>query len=319
MSAASCTLTPEGTVTNVPVRSKISVCYQFRTGTKESLALPYAVAVNGNVLSDFIKRPMALSKSNRCINLRVDTGSKVVLFLNSDAYPRFRQHPVYELTVGTDDVHVDIKEQLGCRPDIKPVVGQAACETDSNGTRVLKYKALLTGDIWMSISHRYTRQEAESLLPQDLSTVIRQAVLRIFNDDGLSERFLEIDFAANGEAAASKLKIKFDQSIDSNAHQNIGVCPLLKEVLPRTHPRAFAVLFTEARASDVVELSINSSWRPMLGAIVHRVGLGIDVNYVCSATSRLDLDRSSLTTTSTVSGKNVSQNEKKSMPHIEAL
>ncbi|MFX8766453.1 hypothetical protein ABTM49_19705, partial [Acinetobacter baumannii] len=71
--------------------------FVFRT----SLSMPYAVAVNGKVLAAFKDRP---KRTDDKIPLVVDAGQSVALYLNSDAHPAYRQHPVYEVMVGDDDV-----------------------------------------------------------------------------------------------------------------------------------------------------------------------------------------------------------------------
>jgi hypothetical protein len=54
------------------------------------------------------------------------------------------------------------------------------------------------------------------------------------------------------------------------------------------------VLLAEARAAGVTELRITSGWRPMLGSIAHRAGLGLDIDYAESATEHVALNRAAL-------------------------
>ena len=71
---------------------------------------------------------------------------------------------------------------------------------------------------------------------------------------------------------------------------------LLKDVLPRTHPHAFAALMTEAYAAGVNDISVTSCWRPMLGSIVHRAGLGSDVVAIAYVHQAVKLNRVGLVT-----------------------
>lgn len=55
---ATCTLSPEGTVTTVLVGPKCKVTYEFNTAaTSATLALPYVVAIDGQVLPEYAERP----------------------------------------------------------------------------------------------------------------------------------------------------------------------------------------------------------------------------------------------------------------------
>jgi hypothetical protein len=65
----------------------------------------------------------------------------------------------------------------------------------------------------------------------------------------------------------------------NNAVSNIATgYTFFEEGLKRVHPAAYAPFFTAAIASGAASMTINSGWRPMLGSIAHRAGLGIDVS-----------------------------------------
>lgn len=287
--AATVVKTVERDVCTVPVCTRCNVCYEFDTrATNSDLAIPYRVSLNGKVLeSATTQRKLG---ANRKIILQAEPGSRIALFLNSDVHPKFRQSPVYEVVVGANDVHIKITEKKGQLSD-GPVIVPSQHKSSTPGPRRLDtYEASLTGDIWMKISHRYTEAEADAMLAKDIPLEIRDAVLRIYA--GLKSVQLQLHIPARGAAAAMKMNLRFQQA--DNATKNITSCSLLRDVLPRTHPHAFAALMTEAYAAGVNDISVTSCWRPMLGSIVHRAGLGLEVAHVASDTEKVAINRAGL-------------------------
>lgn len=301
------TLDAGSTVTTVPLSVRRKVCYEFDTrATKTDLALPYRVSINGAV-QEAEGGSRALSASNRKINLLAEPGTKIALFLNSDVHPDFRQNPVYALEVGDNDVLVKITEQTGPRANVYAEVGRAAYRPPNRpgGPPVDFYTASLTGDIWLRISHKYTGVEADGFLPAETIPAVRQAVRAIYA--GLSEPTVLVSIPASDSAQAHQLRVRFAQA--ENASANITSCSLLRDVLPRTHPCAFASLFSEACNAGVKDMLVTSCWRPMLGSIAHRAGLGVDVIHIANAVQQVHINRVGLTTAS--QNANVSDAEKK--------
>jgi hypothetical protein len=306
---ARCTLSPQGTVTTVRVRSKCKVSYKFDTrATSAALVLPYVVSIDGQVLPEYADKPGAL-RGQRTIDLLVNPGSKVALFLNSDVHPAHRSNPVYALEAGRDDVQVNIVEKKGrighelatlrapvCRPGAAP------------GKRLQVYEAALTGDIWMQISHLYTSAEADALLPADTAPAIRAAVRSIYA--GLARPEVSVKFAASDTGPALTLRVVFRDEMQGNVLENTTHCPWLTGILPRTHPCAFAALLTEAHAAGVTSVAVTSGWRPSLGSIAHRAGLGLDITYLEGGGQTVFLNRASLTNGSAAGNGNVSAREK---------
>jgi hypothetical protein len=303
------TLSPQGTVTTVRVGSKCKVSYKFDTcATSAALVLPYVVSIDGQVLPEYADKPGAL-RGQRTIDLLVNPGSKVALFLNSDVHPAHRSNPVYALEVGRDDVQVNIVEKKGrighelatlrapvCRPGATP------------GKRLQVYDAALTGDIWMQISHLYTSAEADALLPANTVPAIRAAVRSIYA--GLARPELSVKFAASDTGPALTLRVVFRDEMQGNVRDNTTHCPWLTGILPRTHPCAFAALLTEAHAAGVTSVAVTSGWRPSLGSIAHRAGLGLDITYLEGGGQTVSLNRASLTNGSAAGNGNVSAREK---------
>ena len=52
----------------------------------------------------------------------------------------------------------------------------------------------------------------------------------------------------------------------------------VQQALRRTSPRTFAAILKAAWRLKISSLSLSSSWRPMLGSRLHKMGVGLDVN-----------------------------------------
>lgn len=258
-------------VVDAQCKKACKVTYQFVFRSK--LSMPYAVAVNGKVLPAFKDRP---KRTDSKIPLVVDAGQSVELYLNSDAHPAYRKNPVYKVTVGDDDVEVVITEVAGkhnCSDGLE--LGKATTD-QATGRTVQHMTAKLTGDIWMKVSHKYAPTEVDALLPPKTSVEVTAAVKSIYS--GLATPTLNIQKPSAVGQPARVLAIKF---IDSeNPKENITAYTLLKDGLPRVHPAGYAALFSAALDHGIDTLQVTSCWRPMLGSIAHRAGLGLDVGYV---------------------------------------
>lgn len=271
------------TVASVPVRAQREVSYEFDTrATNADLAIPYVVIVNGKVQAP--DKPRKLGKKERTIKVTVNIDSKVALHLNSDVHPEYRRNPVYEVEVADNDVMVKITEKTGRTHNARPVVGKVLSrQTKANGRSVDYYEALLTGDIWMAISHKYTEAEANALLPNDVEPVVRAAVCSIYRGLGVGK--LDIPLSDN----SGMMYVSFIKQ--DNPHNNITRCSLLADVLPRTHPCAFAAVFSGARKLGITAIHITSCWRPSLGAIPHRAGLGLDIDFLANVEQNVRVNR----------------------------
>lgn len=306
---ASCTLSPEGTVATVAVGRKCKVAYQFDTAaTSAGLALPYVVAIDGQVLPEFAAKPGAL-RDRRSIDLLVRPGSRVALYLNSDVHPGHREHAVYAVQVGTNDVHVKITEKTGRIGHASATLRPPFCQPGTRpGKKVDTYEAMLTGDIWMQISHVYTVAQADALLPADTAAAVRAAVRSIYA--GLPRPELSVDFPASDTGPRMKLKVEFMDEMQHNVLLNTTHCPWLTGILTRTHPCAYAALLTEAHAAGVTAVRVTSGWRPSFGSIAHRAGLGLDITYIEGEAQRVFLNRAALTSDRGPRNGNVSEREK---------
>lgn len=294
----------EGT-TDVPAKARRKVTYVFVATSSASLKIPYAVAVDGAVLPAYARSPRRVQGTRGSFSVTVDEGAEVSLYLNSDAAAKYRHAPVYAVTAGEHDARITITEKKGRHADsdapvLKPApkperaeppkddgkgkgakeARPAAAAKDAKAAKkpapVDEYTAPLTGDIWMRVSHKYTADEVEPLLPEGTAPEVADAVRSIY--DGLAQAELTVTVPARDERAEATLKVTFSDS--ENPRDNITQYTLLADGLPRVHPGGYAALFNAALDNGIESLNVTSCWRPLLGSIAHRAGLGLDVNYV---------------------------------------
>lgn len=297
---------------DVKVQTKRKVTYIIKATSAANLSIPYASAVNGVVRAAFKNKPARVSgSSGKIIVDNLDPGSKVTLYLNSDAHPSYRKNPVYEVTPNERDITVTITEKKGKHADTdKPTKIE---DKDSKAEAAKKsdtYTAPLTGDIWMKVSHEYTADEVDGLMPNGTSAEVIAAVKSIYT--GLVSKSLSLITTATKEKSSTTINVTFDDS--NNPKENINKdYDLLTKGLKRVHPAGYAALFSAAIAADVTKLALSSAWRPMLGSIAHRAGLGLDVNYVGSTR----MNREELRKKGAVDTTNVSEEEKKLLQDFE--
>ena len=242
-----------------------------------NLSIPYAVAVHGRVLAAHASKPARGSGSGSTFTVTVQQGQRVSLYLNSDAHPQFRQQPVYAVIAGERDALVTVTEKTGKHADSDTPVKKVDADSKAEAAKTSEtYVAPLTGDIWMRVSHRYTAAEVEARLPEGTSEAVKQAVKSIYA--GLASATLTVTEPARLGQSARTVTVAFTDS--NNPRANITAYDLLADGLPRVHPGGYAALLTAALDNGIATLTVSSCWRPMLGSIAHRAGLGLDVSVV---------------------------------------
>lgn len=273
-----------GSVRDVIAPTKRTVTYKLNSSaTSKSLSVPCALAVNGTVVQGLTK-PARL-KHNGSISVKVDEGSKVSLYLNSDAHPSYRTQPVYEVTACEHDILVQITEKKGKSTDVDTPVFSKTSGADDK--RVDNYAAPLTGNIWMKISRKYSRSDADGLIPADADAGVRSALLSVY--DELTSATLKIACIVPDNHV---ITVTFNDS--DNPKQNIDGYELKRDGLTRVHPAGLYALFEAARKAACTAMTVTSCWRPSLGSIAHRAGLGLDVNYLEDANAKIRINRQEL-------------------------
>jgi hypothetical protein len=78
-----------------------------------------------------------------------------------------------------------------------------------------------------------------------------------------------------------KLTILWKASAFDNCRRHIpaitGLVAAKNELIPRVLPQTYKAFLKAAFEMDADELEIASGWRPMLGSVLHRIGVGLDV------------------------------------------
>lgn len=297
--------------TDVTVNLKRTVTYIVNARNSESLSLPYAVSVNGKTRDEFKSKPKRVSgKDGRIVIRNIDPGSEVGLFLNSDAHPDYRKSRVYVVVPKDRDIVVKIDEKPGRHLETDVPVKEGA--TSSCDENVDTYLAVLTGDIWMKVSHKYSSSEVDGLLPSDVNPVVAAAVKKIY--DGLETASLNIPVprVINNDQARNLL-ITFDDGDNPRSNISSGY-DFINEGLKRVHPAGYAAIFSAAVDSGVEKIGMTSAWRPMLGSIAHRAGLGLDINYV----GRTRMNREKLRKNEAIDAANVSREERRLFADFES-
>lgn len=290
-------------VKDVMVDTTRTVKYIVHVKTANKLSIPYAVAIDGATQDAYKTKPKHVSGDNGTILVsNVKPGSSVTLFLNSDAHPSYRTDPVYKVTPTDKDVTVTITEKEGKSNDTDTPVQITA--KDAAKEKEDTYMASLTGDIWMKVSHKYSASEVAALMPTGTSAEVQAAIESIYNQLATAS----LSFTVAGKIVT----VTFDDSANPKNNINAGYT-LLGAGLTRVHPSGYAALFNAAVVAGVGKITMSSAWRPMLGSIAHRAGLGLDVNYIGnSRVNRQELRKKTAPDTT-----NVSEDEKNLLTKFE--
>lgn len=188
--------------------------------------------------------------------------------------------PVYEVTPTTRNVHVQITEKNGHATETDALVAKPALSTNV----LERYDSTLAGITWMKISHKYALAEIDALIPPESSPLVLAAVRSVYAGLTAPQVLLNIP-------GPPPRTVTITLQASTNASGNIASgYTFLAEGLTRVHPAAYAALFNAAIDSGVNRIVVTSGWRPMLGSIGHRAGLGLDVSYI----GTVQLDRSGL-------------------------
>jgi len=262
----------------------VFVTWQFDTtgGSGKSLrGLPYFIALmDGDKVSPLFEgqRVQLLTDSNK-IRQKVPFGKEVALFLGSDAKAKYRTKPLYrtQAEAGLTDIVVKIKETKGRIYNEDNEIP----EIKEDGETKKIYVALLYGTTWLNFSHKYTAEEAASLT-KEASAEVQAAVLSIYSDEPKASTS-EITLTVR-KKSGNTMRIAWPSDSFDNCIKNIPSVTNLaiakREILPRVHPNTYQAFIQAAFEMDAQELDINSGWRPMLGSVLHRIGVGLDVGRI---------------------------------------
>lgn len=252
------------------------------------------------------------------LNTLVEAGTAVGICINIDAKKKFRQHPLWQVTVGTKDVEIHIFETFGKHglDDGLKMVTTKNLGTDKTPKLVDYYTARLTGDIWKRSTHPFTAADIDAM-PKDRATdAMRTALKKIYVADFTMEGkdfAIDVPRGKDGQDKAS-VRLHWLASENGNCLANIQSIDIKKDVPSRIHPEAYAAAANAAYESGLTEIRFSSSWRPMLGSIAHRAGLGLDVVWLKESGDATRMNRAALGKSE---GTNVSKDEEKAFNEMK--
>ena len=274
-----------GSCVDCKVDKPVRVTYEIRpVGDKESKSfkgLPFAVSIDGVCLPLYKDKPSRADKSTVKIGpITIKAGQSVSLYLGSDAKADYRDEPLYKVTGVNNDILVIVQEKRGLHPNDldTPAFNQTTAQN------VDEYRAPLTGNIWLKFSHRYTSAEVDALMPSDINALTKEAVKKIYDGqfDASAKAALTIAFK-------SPLKIVWERS--GNVRTHVANYNERNDIHTRVSPRTYAALIQAAEMADLNEITLSSGWRPMVGSVIHRIGLGLDVSVVKNGQTEEILNR----------------------------
>ena len=263
----------------------VFVTWEFNTsgGSGKVLrGLPYFIAeMSGNTGKPLVagQRVHLVGGDNK-IRQKVPFGKEVALYLGNDAKAKYRTYPLYRVKAeeGLTDVVVKVAETGGPGYDHSQ---EKPFDEQLSGTKKT-FKANLYGTTWMKFSHKFTEAEA-SVEGAGESPALKDALEKIYKGApvvvGSSSIVLNVM-----KPNQKTLKISWPRSAFLNCFSSIGshadLMAAKQEFLPRVNPQTYKAFLKAAFEVDADEMEISSGWRPMLGSVLHRLGIGLDVNRI---------------------------------------
>lgn len=87
------------------------------------------------------------------------------------------------------------------------------------------------------------------------------------------------DWGCHIDLPIVNIRLRYQQGAFANAI-GAGERITVADVLKRTNPLTYKGVIEAAWKSGIDELVLSSTWRPMLGSVLHRMGVGLDVVFV---------------------------------------
>lgn len=274
----------ENKVSTVVKEPGVFITWEFDTthGSDKNLkGLPYIVVqVDGNSTVPLVAdQKVRILDDKKKIRLKVPFGKTVALHLGNDAKKRYRKRPLFQVTAdeGLTDIVVKIEEWSGLNYVAQREIPDL---TEETGTKKI-YKARLYGTTWFNFSHKFTVEEAAELT-SEAPAAVQQAVASIYRGDPqVSGATIRLNVQ---KPDGSTMKITWPSSAFTNCRQNIPAITDLegakRELIPRVNPNTYQAFIQAAFEMGAQEMEITSGWRPMLGSVLHRIGVGLDVGSI---------------------------------------
>ncbi|HZZ06630.1 hypothetical protein [Paraburkholderia sp.] len=269
------------------------VIYPYNSANGVTARFPAKVALPGNAsLHDGTRWVHSLPP----INIP-DHVTRITLHIASDAYRENRRFQLFPWTV-PDAAHSkvriyelrsDLQDKFAARnPPLAnlPENTLAAKQGADN-----EYYGYLNGDLWLKISPEYDDGAITRLCPPE--TLTRTALHGQVEGEPISEQaivdwmaVLQPIYAAGANSRSMApfnvrivelgITVSFADRALANAI-NTSNRTTVQQALRRTSPRTFAALLKAAWRLHIDTVAVSSSWRPMLGSSLHKMGIGLDV------------------------------------------
>jgi hypothetical protein len=241
------------------------------------------------------------------INIPNDT-KRIALHIANDAFEQHRSFQLFPWTV-PDVAHskvniYEMRTDLQDRFSTENQLGNTPAENDIQikPAATDEYFCYLNGDLWLKISHEFTNDEITRLCPPETLT---RASSGSSAQSGGSTQSVSVDWATtlqpiyeSGENSRSfasfsvqipalGITVKFAARAVANAI-NTSTRTTVQQALRRTSPRAFAAILKAAWRLNIDTVDLSSSWRPMLGSRLHKMGVGLDVTEIVDSSDNID-------------------------------
>lgn len=230
------------------------------------------------------------------LRLTVPPGTRIGFCIGVDSKAKFRKHPLWQVTAQENDIALDIFEVYGKHEldDKAKKVTSRDIGTPEKPHNIDCYTANLTGDIWLRSSHPYRSADVDALPEQLANSTVKSALKKIYAADFIQvQTNFAVDVQGDGDRA-NTVRLLWQANQNDNCVDNIQRLNLRTDIPSRVHPAAYAAAVRAAFTAGIDEVHLTNSWRPMLGAMPHRIGLGLDINYIKVGSQSLQLNRDGL-------------------------
>lgn len=277
----------KGSCVDCPVEKTITVTYSIKPaggGSTRLSGLPYAISIDGVVLPAFAEKPYQTEQKEPTIAIKfVKAGQKVALYLGSDAKTKLRNTPLFEVTAGQHDINVVIQETAGKHAADTTV----KLKSSDKDKKVDTYTGTLSGDLWMKISQKFSAADVDAELPADALPELKDAIKKIYSGQFDSLDPLDLKVIVDKKS----IFLSWQSAAFNNCRQNIPQVDVVNDVIPRVNPKTYYAALRAAQLCQLDGLEISSGWRPMVGSVLHRIGVGLDVAQLQKDKKPQDIER----------------------------
>jgi hypothetical protein len=237
-----------------------------------------------------------------------DKVRRIALHIANDAFQKNRKYQLFSWEVpdaAHSKVHIyemrtDLQDAFSSANNLGKTPGENIVVTKPGAEN--EYFGYLNGDLWLRISHEFISDEITQLCPPETLT---RSVLGISTQGSGSSQSVAVDWsdalqpiynagagsrsmdAFSVQISELGITLKFATRAVANAI-NASSATTVQQALRRTSPRAFAAILKVAWRLNIDTVNLSSSWRPMLGSRLHKMGVGLDVTEIVDSAEHID-------------------------------